>query len=92
MKKQNTKQMRQNYALLQRTSATSLRDVYNSWSYNKEKAYNYCRELYSKYNGENFRILSANTFAFSVGFIGTIDGQKAFFYITKSDDRYMLLD
>ena len=46
----------------------SLHDIYNSFSYAKEKAYNYCRELYYKENGSNFRIISHNTFSFSIAF------------------------
>ena len=44
----------------------TLREVYGNYSRAKENAYNYCLGLYAKENGYNFRIISHNTFSFSV--------------------------
>lgn len=90
-KTQNT-QIKGAYSHYQYATATSLSDVYTTWSYAKDKAYRYCRELFAEYEGEDFRILGANVNTFSVGFIGKYEGKKAFFYITKSYDRVMILD
>lgn len=84
--------MKQNYRRYQRTANEKLSDVYGRYSSEKEKAYNYCKELQYKYNGERFRILSSNTCIFTVGFTGYIDGIKHFFYITPTYDRAMPLE
>lgn len=75
-----------------------LNECYNSYSIKKQQAYNYCLKTLTNYKGVDIRIVSHNCQMFSVGFIGNIfDGKtgtirKAFFYITKSYDRYMLID
>jgi hypothetical protein len=70
-----------------KASATHLYDVYTTWSDEKYEAYKHCRELYLKYKGENFRIISANRYAFSVAFVGIYNGSRAFFLITKNADK-----
>lgn len=70
-----------------KASATHLYDVYTTWSAEKERAFKRCRDLYYKYEGENFRIISANGYAFSVAFVGVYKGARAFFLITKSADK-----
>lgn len=44
----------------------NLREVYSSFSFAKERAWDYCRTLCRKEGGRNFRIISHNTFGFSV--------------------------
>lgn len=92
MKECKTTQMKANLERLWRTSETHLGEVYNTWSNAKERAYDYCLELVRKYNGYNYRILGANSCVFSFGFIGEINGRKAFFYITHTADRFMYID
>ena len=92
MVKSNTKQMRSAYERFLVSMDWYLEDVYSSYSQAKRNAYEYCRDLYNKYNGERFRIVSFNQNVFTVGFIGTIEGHKAFFYITRDYDRYMFID
>ena len=46
----------------------TLGEVYGRYSDAKAYAYNYCRDLCRKYNGERFCITSANTFTFVVSF------------------------
>lgn len=70
----------------------SLSNCYLKASDNKESAYDYCVNLMQKYNGENLRIISYNTFSFSAGFIGEYNGKRAFFYITKDYDRYIYIN
>lgn len=71
---------------------TSLFECYARPSSAKVQAYEYCNRMYRLYDGSDFRILSYNTFNFTVGFVGTINGKKAFFYITSTYDRYMYID
>ena len=47
------------------SSAASLADVYGRPSTAKTRAEHFCRVLMNDENGEDFRIISANTFAFS---------------------------
>ena len=44
----------------------TLYDVYTTVSQAKRNAYDYCLALCAKENGYNFRIISHNTFSFSV--------------------------
>lgn len=48
---------------------TELRECYASWSMEKQKAYDYQRRLCYEMKGFEFRILSATTFFFTVGFL-----------------------
>lgn len=57
------------------SSATELSDVYGSYSCDKARAYRQCREWCDKENGECFRIISAGSFFFSVGWL-TADGLR----------------
>lgn len=70
----------------------TLSDCYSTYSNEKFSALQYCYELMDKYDGYDMRIIGHNTSTFSVGFIGTIAGQKAFFYITKDHDRFILIN
>lgn len=75
------------------SNAYSLSDCYNNYSYAKEKAYNYCKDLQAQYNGYNFMIISYNTMQFSAGFYYIDnDNKHHFVYITKSYDRDCILD
>lgn len=92
MKKVTFNSIRNAYAGWLRSSASSLRDVYGTWSAEKEQAYNYCRKLFTEYNGELFRIIGANSFSFSVGFTAMINGEECFVYITKTQGRYAICE
>lgn len=71
-----------------RSAATQLREVYNSWSDAKERAYQYCRNKFIELDGWNFCICSYNTFMFTVGFEynDPETGEHMFAYITKNHD------
>lgn len=68
-----------------------LYDIYGSYSRAKENDMLRCRHLMSIYKGTDLRILSWNTFMFTVGFYGVYDGKQAFFYITPYNDYCMYL-
>ena len=74
------------YESYKRSSNTSLYDVYGRCSSAKLQAYECCRELIAKKNGHSFRIISANAYMFTAGFLFEEDGKKMFMYITKSKD------
>lgn len=72
----------------------TLYDCYGTFSIYKQRAFNYCRELYEKYNGFSGKIIGFNSQTFSYGFTGTHpdDGRAIFVYITKDYDRYIYID
>lgn len=76
-----------------RATAFELSDVYGRCSYQKEHAWNYCYNLYRKLQGWDFKIISFNTFQFSVGFYfySTELHNICFAYITKAHDRFCQL-
>lgn len=98
MLKCNNKQIKEAYKQYLKSNYYELYQCYNNYSYFKEKAIEYCKELQYKYNGFNLKIIGFNSMTFSVGFIGEIPDEKtgeikeAFFYITKNYDRYIFTD
>ena len=93
MKHANTTQMKNAYHQFLGQYFQSLRDCYDRPSEAKEAAYDYCLDLCNRYNcSYNYTIMGYNTFSFSFGFAGEINGKEAFFYITKSYDRFIYLD
>lgn len=74
----------------ERSTAYDLSDVYGRYSQSKANAFRYCEDLYRAVGGiEGIRILSHNTFTFSVGFLFTDkeNGHLRFAYITADYDR-----
>lgn len=74
------------YEMYLRSSHTSLRDAYGSYSRAKEDAWEYCKELMNKKNGYGLKVITANSFMFTAGFLFVEDGTEKFMYITKSKD------
>lgn len=64
---------------------TELIDIYDSWSYDKEQAFMYCEDLFEKENGSHFRIISHNTFSFTVGW-ETVDGIR----VETANNSYLI--
>lgn len=88
------KQMQGAMRMHKMSNTYSLNDCYNNYSYAKENAYNYCKDLQTKYNGYDFKIISYNTNQFSVGFYykNENDNTTRFVYITKSYDRECIIE
>ena len=91
MKQSKSTQMKNAYRSYQLSSNTSLWDVYSSWSKEKQEAFEYCKKLCADYDGKGLKIVSANGWMFTCGFMCEIDGKKAFVFITKSANRYMYI-
>ena len=91
MKVQNTQQIRNAKREHATAEYNELCQVYGSYSRAKERAMLYCMELMAVYKGTDLRIISWNTFMFTVGFYGEYDGKKAFFYIKPNNDYCMYL-
>ena len=69
-----------------RATATSLRDVYASWSTKKEQAYDRCRAIQYELSGHDGRICSANSYQFSYAFKYEKDGKQYMCYRTATND------
>lgn len=70
----------------------TLDDLYKNASIYKHNAYRYCRDLYYKYNGYDFKIIGGNSMTFSVGFKFIENGIEYFAYITKDYNRKIAID
>lgn len=80
------RQAMSHYEAYKKSTATSLRSVYGSYSQAKENAWKYCEELMVKKNGHGLRVISANGWMFTAGFEYEEDGKQMFMYITKTKD------
>lgn len=75
-----------------RADARDLREVYGRWSDAKERAYRECIEWYLASNQhEDFRIISANTYGFSVAwyFVDETTGEKVLRVETPSNTYFV---
>lgn len=74
--------------------AHTLDDVYGSYSIEKARAYTYCKWLCDRYDGYDFCITSANTFAFTVSFdfINPTDNRAMRAIITRTYNHAYYLD
>ena len=88
----NNKNYSRVYRAYCNSNMTHLRDLYKNYSFNKEKAYYYCRNMFNDLNGYDFRIIGGNCMTFSVGFkYKNENGNEMFVYITKDYDREMVV-
>ena len=70
-----------------------LRDVYDTWSTAKERAYNWCYDQFLQTeNSEEFSICSHNTFGFTCSWFGTKAGENILRYETKDNSYLVWLD
>lgn len=91
MKRANTKALKEAFKRYQNSSNRNLWQVYKNCSDEKYEAFDYCKRLCEEYNGHDLKIVSFNKYQFTCGFIGEVNGVKAFVYITMNDDRYLPL-
>lgn len=77
-----------NIKFWEKSEMYNLRDAYGSFSSKKEKAWDYCKELFYKYDGWGLKIVSKNTFIFTAGFafIDKDTGVVKYMHITPSSD------
>lgn len=85
---QNLRAARCAYSAWLSSKTYTLYHAYAEPSANKESAYDYCLEKFRLYNGEDFKIISYNTFIFTVGFAFTDvqTDEQMFYYITPNYD------
>lgn len=75
-----------NYDAYQRSTSYELYDVYGRYSAAKAKAWDYCKELMYQFSGYGLKIISANGYMFTAGFMFEEDGKTMFMYISKYHD------
>jgi len=91
MKKEVSKFMKSKYHQYRVSDMYSLYDKYKQPSDAKLLAYDYCADLCRDFNGRCLKVVGGNSMQFSAGFVGEIDGEEAYFHITKAYDRYIPL-
>ena len=75
-----------------RSNYTELSQCYGRYSTKKQNAWEYCKALCKKYNGNGLKILSYNGYQFTAGFEFEENGKQYLMYISKSEDRQIELD
>ena len=74
------------------SSATSLHDVYKSWSDAKERAFGYCLRDMKEHDGQDMRITGANGYTFSCAYrINREDGEYLVYHTpyNRFEFKYM---
>ena len=72
-----TKTERSYFDRWKKSEITELHQIYSTYSKNKERAFEYCKEMCYRLQGFRFRIISHNTDIFTVGFAyGTSDNLR----------------
>lgn len=87
-KRTKSKEIKSAFERHQNSIKFELHDAYKSPSDNKYMALEECRLIMQNHNGFDLRIISYNTFTFTVGFFGYIENELNFFYITADKIRY----
>ena len=90
----STKKGKELYARTFGYRGTTLSDVYKTYSYEKEKAYKRCRDMFMLTDmSDNFAIVSANSFSFACAWDGKDhNGERICCYITKDNDYIIYMD
>ena len=65
---------------------------YKKPSFNKLKAWYFCKELATKNNGNDLHICGGNSSVFSAGFTKLENGKKYLIYITRDNQYQIELD
>ena len=76
-----------------RCEGHTLNDIYNSWSYAKQQAYNDCIRWFNECeNSHTFRVGNGNTFGFCACWYCDYEGERALRYETKNNTYIVLLN
>lgn len=73
----------------EKSQARDLRDVYKSYSHEKEFAMKLCCDMMEAEGGWGLKILSANTFHFTVAWVKP---ENVLHVVTRNNDYYIDLD
>lgn len=75
-----------------KSNKKNLFECYKKQSPWKQMFFEECLETMKKYNGKDLKIVSYNTYSFSCGFIGIVDGHLSYIHITREYIRYITND
>lgn len=80
--------------VLNDSNRSELRNVYGTYSEDKEMAMNHCKAIKSELDGQYGIIIGHNSYTFSYGFqfVNPETGALCFAYITKDYDRFCEID
>lgn len=78
------KKMKSAYERWQRSTMDELYKAYGSASAAKWRAWEHCKETCAVLGGRGLRVIGANAYMFSAGFVFEKDGVEKFCYITPS--------
>ena len=81
------KYMTKHYSRFLDSADTTLKDVYTTWSAEKEYAYKNCKRLFDDLKGSCFTIVAKNGWMFTVGFWFKYENETYFCYITPNHKR-----
>ena len=85
-----TKEAISHYWWYKRSDMNELYHAYTTCSQSKVRAWDYCKRRCAELEGYGLKIISANTYRFSVGFIFAHPdtGELCFMYITADQERW----
>lgn len=88
------KYMKGYYKAYQNSDMYNLRAAYNSCSFAKLEAFDYCEQIKKELDGENAKIITASKFVFTYGFtyVDTFDNSKHFVLITPSKELDAIIE
>lgn len=91
--KYSTKAGQKIYKMGSRYEAMYLKQIYDSYSQEKQKAYDWCYEEYLKTENHNaFSICSHNIFEFTCSWVGILDGENIMRFETSKNSYLVWLD
>ena len=91
--KYSTKAGKRIYELGSRYDGMYLAQIYDSYSQEKQKAYDWCYEEYLKTeNHDAFSICSHNTFGFTCSWVGKVNGEEILRFETSKNSYLVWLE
>ena len=89
----STKAGKRVYEMGSRYDGMYLAQIYDNYSQEKQKAYDWCDEEYLKTeNHDAFSICSHNTFGFTCSWLGTLDGEDIMRFETPKNSYIVWLN
>ena len=87
---------KRNKSIVDRYNRSSDYELYKCYpsgmSQSKHEAWEYCKELCKKHDGEGLKVISHNGYMFTAGFEYTVGWKRYLMYITKSANTPILLE
>lgn len=91
-KTKNKELMKSAYSRWCNSTYDNIFKAYDRPSTKKISAWEYCEDLCSKYEGHDLRVIGHNCYKFTAGFVGKVDGEDVFVFITDCYDIYIQIE